>query len=309
MKMLDLFAGLGGWSEPWRARGHDVLTLDFDPRFGTDIVADILEFDPIRDLPAGWRPDVVLASPPCEAFSVLTIGRNWTKAPEHAPKTDAARLALRIAWRTRELLGELAPAFFVVENPVAKLRRLPPFADLERRTVTYCRLGEPFRKPTDLWGGFPPSLDLPEPCKVTRQTAEVDGFTWALGADGEPCHVSAPRGSTTGIQGDGVVDMKNDRRGSLTQTKRIHRQMREGEYTEGPRPKPGNERTPTRDGEPPWLRARAHASAKHYGTWDKPTLAALRAKIPAALSTLVLDACERDLAAGLTHERRQTVLF
>ena len=39
-------------------------------------------------------------------------------------------------------------------------------------------------KPTDLWGGFPPSLVLPPPCK-----------------NGAPCHVSAARGSVTGIQG------------------------------------------------------------------------------------------------------------
>lgn len=206
MKILDLFAGLQGWSELLAARGHDVVTLDLDPRFGCTFSRDILEVESLAEL--GGPFDLVLASPPCEAFSVLRIGTNWTgpgDSPPHAPKTDAARLAARIVTHTRSLIEDADPAFFVIENPVAKLRKLAPVAGLERRTVTYCRFGEPFRKPTDLWGGFPPSLVLPPPCAVTRKTAERDGFTWALGLDGEPCHVSAPRGSTTGIQGTGVT--------------------------------------------------------------------------------------------------------
>lgn len=39
-------------------------------------------------------------------------------------------------------------------------------------------------KPTDLWGAFPPGLVLPAMCR-----------------NGSPCHIAAPRGSTTGTQG------------------------------------------------------------------------------------------------------------
>jgi len=188
VRVLDLFAGLEGWSAPFRERGHEVCSTDIDTRFDVDIHADILELVP-ADLP--WRPDLVLASPPCESFSTLRIGYNWTGPkddPPHQPKTDAARLALRIVERTRWLIEELNPAYFVIENPRAKLRKLPVVQDWERQTVTYCQFGEPFMKPTDLWGGFPPSLELPPPCK-----------------NGDPCHIRAGRGSTTGIQGSGVI--------------------------------------------------------------------------------------------------------
>ena len=180
LRVLDLFAGLEGWSAPFRERGHEVVSLDFDPSFDVDIHADILTWD-ARSLP--WRPDVILASPPCEGFTVMNIGKNWTRpddVPAHTPKTDIARMALRIVEATRRVIVELEPQFFIIENPRAKLRKLPVVADLERRTVTYCHYGETRMKPTDLWGGFPASLVLEAPCK-----------------NGDTCHVSAPRGSRT----------------------------------------------------------------------------------------------------------------
>ena len=154
-------------------------SIDLDPRFDVSSHADVLTLT-TADLP--WKPDIILASPPCEAFSVLTIGRNWTT--EHEPKTDKARLAVRLVEATRALIDDLQPAYFVIENPRAKLRKLSPLADLERRTVTYCQYGEPFMKPTDLWGGFPPSLVMRPTCRPRAD-----------------CHVSAARGSRTGIQG------------------------------------------------------------------------------------------------------------
>jgi hypothetical protein len=205
MKVVDLFCGLKGWSAPFAEAGHEVWTTDLDPRFDPTVAIDILELDP-NALP--WKPDIVLASPPCEGFTVMNIGKNWTRPdddPPHQPKTDSARLAQRLVERTRELLSIWEPTFFVIENPVAKLRKLPVVADLERITVTYCRLGETNRKPTDLWGGFPPSLALPPPCAAVRGLIkDVDGVPYRCDpVTGEPCHVSAPRGSRTpgSIQG------------------------------------------------------------------------------------------------------------
>lgn len=205
MKVVDLFCGLKGWSTPFAEAGHEVWTTDLDPRFDPTVAIDILQLDP-DSLP--WQPDLVLASPPCEGFTVMNIGKNWTRPdddPPHQPKTASARLALSLVERTRFLLDVWQPAFFIIENPVAKLRKLPVVGDLERRMVTYCRLGETNRKPTDLWGGFPPSLELPAPCDSRRgPLQDVDGVPWRCDpVTGLPCHVSAPRGSRTpgSIQG------------------------------------------------------------------------------------------------------------
>ncbi len=184
MRVLDLFSGLGGWSSAFRERDHEVITSDLDPRFGCTVTGDILDDSVALDIIAQGPYDIILASPPCEGFSVMNIGKNWTPPPEHAPKTDTARLAVRLVERTRQVIDTLQPRAFIIENPRAKLRKLPVMAGLERRTVTYCKYGLTVMKPTDLWGGFPPTLTLRPPCK-----------------NGDPCHESAPRGSKRGIQG------------------------------------------------------------------------------------------------------------
>lgn len=189
MRVLDLFSGINGWGDTARARGHDVIGIDLDPRLPATIHANLLTWNP-QTLP--WRPDLILASPPCEGFSVMVIGRNWSKDGQvREPKTDSARLAIDLVRATRRIIAELQPAYFVIENPRAMLRKMPEVGDLERRTVTYCHYGEQRMKPTDLWGGFPPSLMLAPACR-----------------NGDPCHVRAPRGSLTGTQGHGTYHEK-----------------------------------------------------------------------------------------------------
>lgn len=183
MKVVDLFCGLKGWSRPFRDRGHEVWTTDIDPAFEPDLARDLLSIR-VGDFPL-WRPDVLVASPPCEAFSTMVMGRNWTH--EGQPKTPKAELAEALVLKTISVIQYLKPRYYVIENPRARLRTLDLLPDwLERRTVWYCRLGEPVAKPTDLWGGFPPSLRLPEMCH-----------------NGNPDHIAAPRGSRTGTQGVG----------------------------------------------------------------------------------------------------------
>lgn len=197
MRVLDLFAGLEGWSEPWRQAGHDVCSVDIDPSFDVDLHADILELQPY-DLP--WTPDVILASPPCETFSQLSVRHHWTR--EHTPKTDKAALHYKLVDKTLSLVEQLAPEAWIIENPRAKLRSMPLMQVLPRATVWYCRYGLPFAKPTDLFGYVPGWTPRPE-CK-----------------NGNPDHVAAPRGSKTGIQGTAV----RTRRGSLALTDAAQRE-------------------------------------------------------------------------------------
>lgn len=179
MRVLDLFAGLGGWSAAFRDHGHAVTTVDIEPSFDPDIVADVLDWP----LPARGSYDVILASPPCEAFSVMNIGRNWRR--DGTPRTHRAETALRLVQRTREIDSAVGPRFLFIENPRAKLRALRVLSDLRRVTVTYCRYGRPVMKPTDIWGRFPATWRPRPAC-----------------ANGGADHVRAPRGSRTGTQSD-----------------------------------------------------------------------------------------------------------
>lgn len=178
MKILDLFSGLKGWSNIWKQNGHDVYCVEIDEKFDANW-RGILTFDKSK-LP--WQPDIILASPPCTAFSVMQIGRNWTK--QHEPKTEAAKHGLRLLNKTIELIHDIKPKHFVIENPRGKMRKLPQMQQFNRLTVTYCQYGESRMKPTDLWGGFKSDLILKPPCN-----------------NGDSCHISSPRGSTNGTQG------------------------------------------------------------------------------------------------------------
>lgn len=205
MRVLDLFSGLGGWAAPFREHGHEVLTLDIEPEFHTDITTDILKVTP-EDMLSwfdGLAPDLILASPPCETFSTMAMGKNWY-GPDR-PKTEKAELALSIVEYTMHLIHEVKPSYFVIENPRAMLRKMSVLEGLDRETVWYCRYGHPFAKPTDLWGGFPPAWTPRPQCH-----------------NGNPDHIAAPRGSRTGTQGGAVA--KAERRGSMHLTKAAARE-------------------------------------------------------------------------------------
>jgi len=69
MRVLDLFSGLGGFSEAFKDRGHFVITFDIDPDFHADWVCDVGE---LNTLP---KADAILASPPCQCFSMMSLAR------------------------------------------------------------------------------------------------------------------------------------------------------------------------------------------------------------------------------------------
>lgn len=183
MRILDLFAGVGGERRraAIEARGHELITLDLEPKFGNTITADILEMT--ADKLGGF--DFIWASPPCEAFSVASIGHHWGGGvKQYEPKTAHAVLSQRIVEHTKNLIAEIKPRFgFLIENPRGVLRKLPCVKDLPRVTVTYCRYGDTRMKPTDLWG-------------------EVPGWKpRAMCHNGNTDHEAAPRGAKTGTQG------------------------------------------------------------------------------------------------------------
>jgi len=177
MQTIELFAGTKSFSKVAAARGHDTFTVDYDARFDTDICRDILKVSP-TELP--YKPDILWASPPCTCFSVASIGRYWNK--DYSTKDRRADQAIEIVKHTLYLINQVQPRIFIIENPRGMLRKHPVMAGLTRMTVTYCQYGDTRMKPTDLWSNY--VLPLKPPCK-----------------NGDPCHVSAPRGSRTGTQG------------------------------------------------------------------------------------------------------------
>ena len=188
MKILELFAGTKSFSNVADKLGHTTFTSDYDQQFNTDYVVDIIEFD---NSIIPFRPDVIWASPPCETFSVASIGHHWTGGRgAYIPKTEASKNGIAKVQKTIEIIKDLKPKFWYIENPRGVLRKLiPAMLDKElgnfwiNRTVTYCQYGDTRMKPTDIW------------------TNNLEWIPKPMCHNGDPCHVSAPRGSRTGTQG------------------------------------------------------------------------------------------------------------
>lgn len=181
MQTLEIFSGTESFSKVAKERGHATFTVDDDPQFNPTWSGDVRRMVGNAHLPE--KIDVLWASPPCQGFSVAVIGRNWNH--DYTPKTDSARLAMELVQTTLNVIDELKPRWFFIENPRAMLRKLPHLKHLRMVTVTYCQYGDTRMKPTDIWTNVPPEMWTPRPhCK-----------------NGDKCHEAAPRGSRTGTQG------------------------------------------------------------------------------------------------------------
>jgi hypothetical protein len=179
MRVLELFAGSRSIGKAAEKLGMEVFSSDINAFKDINYVVDILEFDYSR---VPFHPDVIWMSPPCTGFSVAAIGRNWEKGTQ-MPKTDTARLGLKLVEKCIGIINYYQPTYWFMENPRGMLRKLPVVTGLKRHTVTYCQYGDLRMKPTDIWTNSDKWTPKP-PCN-----------------NGDTCHVAAPRGSRTGTQG------------------------------------------------------------------------------------------------------------
>lgn len=183
--VFDFFAGTGSSTRAFEAAGDRVISFELDPRFDATETVSVLDLTSEYLLATYGRPDFVWASPPCTAFSVAAIGRHWIAGGDNPlPRTELAVKNQELVSHTRRLIEELRPRYgYLIENPRAMLRKLPPVQGLPRQTVTYCAYGDTRQKPTDLWGVVPGWEPRP------------------ICSPGAACHESAPRGARTGTQG------------------------------------------------------------------------------------------------------------
>ena len=177
-KILELFCGTKSIGKEFIKKDFEVTSLDINPIFNADITADILT---IPDDFYGKKFDVIWASPPCNAFSVSVIGRNWNY--DDTPKNEIAEKGLRILEKTLCIISRVNPKFFFIENPRGKMRKMKILHPFNRYTITYCQYGFDRQKPTDIFTNVD-DLQLKPICRR-----------------GSNCHISASRGSNTGTQG------------------------------------------------------------------------------------------------------------
>lgn len=185
MKVLELFAGTRSIGKAFEARGHTVFSIEWDKKFDNiDLYADISKVTAKQIIEQFGIPDVIWASPDCTTYSVAAISKHRRKEESGTltPMTDYARFCDSVNKHVIELIRELNPKYWFIENPVGGLRKMDFMRDLPRHTVTYCQYGERRQKPTDIWTNHP-NPKFKAPCKR-----------------GMSCHDAAPRGARTGTQ-------------------------------------------------------------------------------------------------------------
>ena len=194
-----MFAGSRSIGKAFEKYGHEVYSIEWD-KVHTDIdwYVDIGTITAQDILDRFGRPDVIWISPDCSSYSIAGISHHRRKNSETGnldPVSDYAKFCDEVNQHVLELVNELKPKYYFIENPRGGMRKMTWMRDLPRYTVSYCQyeLDKPANerrmKPTDLWTNHPDPKFKPM-CK-----------------NGDPCHVAAPRGSRTGTQGiKGSID-------------------------------------------------------------------------------------------------------
>ena len=186
MKLLELFAGTRSIGKAFEKKGHQVFSVDWDKQFeNINLYADISKLTAADILSKFGQPDVIWASPDCTSYSVAAISHHRRKEFDGnlTPISDYAKFCDETNRHVLDLIKELNPKYWFIENPRGGLRKMRFMLNLPRYTVTYCQYGDTRMKPTDIFTNHPYPKFKPM-CKC-----------------GDSCHISAPRGSKTGTQG------------------------------------------------------------------------------------------------------------
>lgn len=187
LTVLELFAGTRSISKAFEYKGHETFSIEWDKNFkNISLYEDInnVTAEDIIKLCKGV-PDIIWASPDCTTYSIAGIGHHRRKnkiTGELNPISEYAKFCDKTNKYVINLIEELNPKYYFIENPRGGLRKMNFMKNLPRYTVTYCQYGDFRMKPTDIWTNHP-NPEFKPACK-----------------NGASCHEAAPRHSRTGTQ-------------------------------------------------------------------------------------------------------------
>jgi len=152
--IFDLCAGTGAWSAPYIERGYRVVRVTLP------------ELD-VRTWVPPCRAWGVLAAPPCEQFS----------RARRSPRDFIEGMACVNA--VVRIVAQVQPVWWALENPMCG--DLAQFLGAPTWTFHPWDFGDPWTKPTALWGTFSPPLERspvdPTGSAMDRSTAEARAVT------------------------------------------------------------------------------------------------------------------------------------
>lgn len=141
MKILELFAGTRSIGKAFEEKGHEVFSIDWDKQFeNIDWYTDISTITAKDIIEKFGYPDVIWSSPDCTSYSIAAISHHRKREGDGnlAPVSDYAKFCDKTNIHLLELIKELNPKYYFIENPRGGLRKMRFMRGLPRYTVTYC---------------------------------------------------------------------------------------------------------------------------------------------------------------------------
>lgn len=162
MRVLDLFSGLGGFSEAFVRAGDEVVRIENNPLLSEvecTQMQDVLEVrDRLHLFHAQGQPireyDVLLAGPPCREFS-LAYGAPRAVAHRNGETFEPSMDLLEA---TLDIIRITNPRYWVIENVIGSIKYFEEFG-LEVNQI---------HGPHVLYGRFPKFSTGPLPTKASK---------------------------------------------------------------------------------------------------------------------------------------------
>lgn len=188
---IDLFCGLGGWTEGLLAEGYDVIGFDIERhQYGEHRYPGKLVIQDVTTLHGSQFKDaaLIVASPPCQAYSYMAMPWKPAKAKAKAIRDDT----------TGEKLAALNLLFdqcfrIQKEASIAAGRHIPMLVENVRGAIPWVGRSRWNFGSFHLWG------DVPALMPITLKTAKVPGFRF----DGPGKSFQTASVSHTGVKNGG----------------------------------------------------------------------------------------------------------
>ena len=156
MNVIELFSGSGTISEVFKEAGHTVFSVDIRKRKGIcepDLRKNIMHLT-TQDIPFE-KCHVLWASPPCDVWSYAAGSLHWDKWGY--PKTVKCLEHIKLIKKCLELIEQISPEYYFIENPRGRLRKCPIMLDFLKqnqgmeKSLTYSSYEFSTTKPTNIF--------------------------------------------------------------------------------------------------------------------------------------------------------------
>lgn len=170
MRVLDLYSGLGGFSEAFVRSGDEVARVENNPLLSEVPYTTMQDVRKMRDRLVQYQYegqpireyDVLLAGVPCDEFSLGF----------HAPQAVASRAGEYEEYQpdmsdlecTLEIIQITKPRYWVIENVIGSIRHFAKYG-LQPRMIVGSHV---------LYGNFPMFEQIQIPTKAERDTGPSD---------------------------------------------------------------------------------------------------------------------------------------